>query len=66
MKNRDFFQQFVTEDFSKYIERKRVDSVHGNHVELQAISEMYNRPIEIYIYDAGMCVFVCDVYPSYV
>ena len=52
MKNRDFFQQFVTEDFNRYIERKRVDSEHGNHVELQAISEMYNRPIEIYIYDS--------------
>ena len=52
MKNRDFFHQFVTEDFNKYIERKRVDNEHGNHVELQAISEMYNRPIEIYIYEA--------------
>merc|ERR1719400_2910949 len=27
-------------------------SVHGNHLEIQALSEMYNRPIHIYCYSA--------------
>lgn len=49
-KNRDHFSQFVTEDFSEYLVRKRRPDVEGNHVELQAISEIYLRPIEIYEY----------------
>lgn len=49
-KNRDHFSQFITEDFSKYIARKRRNDEHGNHVELQAISEIFSRPIEIYEY----------------
>lgn len=50
--NRDYFAQYVTEDFNSYVNRKRHDNVHGNHVEIQAVSEMYNRPIEVYIYAA--------------
>ncbi|GMR48023.1 hypothetical protein PMAYCL1PPCAC_18218 [Pristionchus mayeri] len=50
-KNREHFEQFITEDFEAYITRKRRPTVHGNHVELQAISEIYNRPIEIYEYN---------------
>ncbi|KAL3982974.1 OTU-like cysteine protease family protein [Acanthocheilonema viteae] len=49
-KNSDHFSQFVTEDFHDYIARKRRRDAHGNHVELQAISEMFSRPIEIYEY----------------
>lgn len=49
-KNSDHFSQFVTEDFHDYIARKRRRDAHGNHVELQAISEIYSRPIEIYEY----------------
>ncbi|VDM50593.1 unnamed protein product [Toxocara canis] len=49
-KNRDHFSQFVTEDFSEYLARKRRENEHGNHVELQAISEIFSRPIEIYEY----------------
>uniref|UniRef100_A0A6M2DKB4 ubiquitinyl hydrolase 1 n=1 Tax=Xenopsylla cheopis TaxID=163159 RepID=A0A6M2DKB4_XENCH len=50
--NRDYFAQYVTEDFNSYVNRKRHENVHGNHVEIQAVSEMYNRPIEVYIYAA--------------
>ena len=32
--------------------RKRYLGVHGNHLEIQALSEMYNRPIHIYCYSA--------------
>lgn len=49
-KNADYFSQFVTEDFATYIARKRLDSCHGNHVEMQALSEMYNRNIEVFTY----------------
>ncbi|PAV74306.1 hypothetical protein WR25_23555 [Diploscapter pachys] len=49
-KNRDHFEPFITEDFETYIARKRCHNVHGNHVEIQAISEIYMRPVEIYEY----------------
>uniref|UniRef100_A0AAF5PJ11 ubiquitinyl hydrolase 1 n=3 Tax=Wuchereria bancrofti TaxID=6293 RepID=A0AAF5PJ11_WUCBA len=49
-KNSDHFSQFVTEDFHDYVTRKRRRDAHGNHVELQAISEIFSRPIEIYEY----------------
>eukprot|EP01130_Rhizamoeba_saxonica_P005184 TRINITY_DN2074_c0_g1_i4.p2 TRINITY_DN2074_c0_g1~~TRINITY_DN2074_c0_g1_i4.p2 ORF type:complete len:224 (+),score=52.40 TRINITY_DN2074_c0_g1_i4:551-1222(+) len=48
-KERDHYSQFVTEDFNSYLNRKRLDRSYGNHLELQAISEMYSRPLEIYI-----------------
>jgi OTU domain-containing protein 5 len=51
-KERDHFSQFVTEDFTDYLKRKRLDTVFGNHLELQAIAEIFNRPILIYVDDA--------------
>ena len=48
MKERDFYSQYLSEDFDAYIARKRRDRVYGNHLELQAISELYNRRIEVY------------------
>ncbi|ULT97633.1 hypothetical protein L3Y34_005454 [Caenorhabditis briggsae] len=50
LRNRDHFREFITENYENYIERKRADHVHGNHVELQAISEMFARPVEVYQY----------------
>uniref|UniRef100_A0A1Y1NBK8 ubiquitinyl hydrolase 1 n=1 Tax=Photinus pyralis TaxID=7054 RepID=A0A1Y1NBK8_PHOPY len=50
VQNQDFFAPYVTEDFDKYVERKRRWYVHGNHLEIQALSEMYNRTIEVYCY----------------
>lgn len=38
----------MTEDFDRYLQRKRQPACHGNHLEIQAISELYNRPVEIY------------------
>ncbi|XP_043703148.1 OVARIAN TUMOR DOMAIN-containing deubiquitinating enzyme 6-like isoform X2 [Telopea speciosissima] len=49
-RERDHFSQFITEGFTSYCKRKRRDKVHGNNVEIQALSEMYNRPIHIYSY----------------
>ncbi|XP_041035511.1 OTU domain-containing protein 5-A [Carcharodon carcharias] len=50
VKNADYFSNYVTEDFSTYINRKRMSSCHGNHIEMQAMAEMYNRPVEVYQY----------------
>ena len=47
------FFQYMTEAIADYVERKRFLGVHGNHLEIQALSEMYNRPIHIYCYSAG-------------
>ena len=47
-KERDHFSQFVTEEFSSYIARKREDKCFGNNIEMQAISEVYCRPVEVY------------------
>ena len=55
VKNADHFSQYVTEDFDEYIKRKRVNSCHGNNIEMQALSEMYNRTIEVYKYSLGNC-----------
>uniref|UniRef100_A0A1I7UH12 ubiquitinyl hydrolase 1 n=2 Tax=Caenorhabditis tropicalis TaxID=1561998 RepID=A0A1I7UH12_9PELO len=49
--NQDHFRAFITEDYDAYIQRKRNPNVHGNHVELQAISEMFARPVEVYQYN---------------
>jgi OTU domain-containing protein 5 len=49
-KNVDFFSQYVTEDFNAYLLRKQQADCHGNHVEIQALSELYNRAIEVYQY----------------
>ncbi|XP_076106352.1 OTU domain-containing protein 5-like [Mytilus galloprovincialis] len=49
-KNADYFSHYVTEDFTTYLNRKRLDNCHGNHVEMQAICELFNRSIEVYQY----------------
>ncbi|XP_051967518.1 OTU domain-containing protein 5-A-like [Xyrauchen texanus] len=49
-KNADYFSSYVTEDFTTYISRKRKNNCHGNHIEMQAMAEMYNRPVEVYQY----------------
>lgn len=36
-----------------------VSKVYGNNVEIQALSEIYNRPIHIYSYSTG------DLYAFY-
>lgn len=49
-KNSDYFKQYITEDVERYVSRKRVDTCHGNHIEIIALAEIYNRPIEVYEY----------------
>lgn len=48
------FSQFVVDEpFQEYIMRKRQDGVHGNNPEIQAISELYNRPVEVFVPENG-------------
>lgn len=54
MKNADYFSNYVTEDFTTYINRKRKNNCHGNHIEMQAMAEMYNRPVEVYQHGTGV------------
>lgn len=50
----EHFAKFISdENFQDYIQRKRKDGVHGNNPEIQAISELYNRPVEVYVPDNG-------------
>jgi OTU domain-containing protein 5 len=55
-KNEEHYSQFLTDEepFHEYMRRKRLDGVHGNHVEIQAISELYNRPVEVYTPENGV------------
>eukprot|EP00056_Hartaetosiga_gracilis_P007695 m.111387 g.111387 ORF g.111387 m.111387 type:complete len:274 (-) comp12763_c0_seq1:57-878(-) len=51
--NSEHFKQFVNdEDFDYYLDRKSLSFTHGNHVEIQAASELYNRTVEVYSYDS--------------
>lgn len=45
---KEFFSKFIDCDFEEYIEMKRTSGVWGDDIELQALSELYSRPIEIY------------------
>lgn len=49
-KNADYFKNYVTEDFEEYVKRKRNVHEFGNHLEMQAMAELYNRPFEVYQY----------------
>lgn len=51
----DHFQDFVADEgFHEYIARKRQMGVHGNHTEIQAMSELYNRSIEVFLPPKGI------------
>ena len=53
--NKEHFGQFMTaeETFESYISRKRQIGVHGNNPEIQAISELFNRPVQIFSPSTG-------------
>ena len=53
-KDEEHFSQFIIgEPFQNYIRRKRIDGVHGNNPEIQAISELFNRPVEVFVPENG-------------
>ena len=50
--NSVYYSQFIEggeQKMKEYIERKRKPGVWGDNLEIQALSEIYQRPIEIYI-----------------
>ena len=53
---RDYFKDFIDRDIDGNIEeyclRKRADKVWGDDIEIEALSEIYGRPIEIYAYSS--------------
>jgi len=65
-KNSDYYSSYVTEDFTTYLNRKSMDTCHGNHLEIQALSEIYNRPIEVYQYSLGKSFQSLNVLSLYV
>lgn len=53
-KNEEHYSNFVVDEdttFQDYITRKRSNGVHGNNPEIQAMSELFNRPVEVYTPD---------------
>ena len=64
-KNKLFYSQFIEggeDKISAYIERKRKRGIWGDNLEIQALSEIYNRPIEIYInIDKPLKTFCNDI-----
>lgn len=53
-KDEAHFSQFIDDEvFADYVERKRKDGVHGNNPEIQAISELFSRPVEVYTEESG-------------
>ncbi|CAF2868708.1 unnamed protein product [Rotaria sp. Silwood2] len=64
VKNADFFRSYITEDFDHYVTRKRRQHCHGNHIEMIALSELYNRPIEVYEYSIEPINIVHGMYKT--
>jgi OTU domain-containing protein 5 len=53
LSEKEYFKDFIiggAESVQTYVQRKRANAVWGDDVEIQALSEIYNRPIEIYAY----------------
>lgn len=51
---KEFFSQYIVggiEAFESYVTNKRQNGVWGDDLEIEALSEMYELPIEIYAYD---------------
>ena len=63
-KDEAHFAQFIPDEpFREYVGRKRIIGVHGNNPEIQAISELFNRPVEIYEPENGanpINIFQCE------
>ena len=56
LSEKEYFKDFIIggndSSVEAYVNRKRMNAVWGDDVEIQAMSEIYNRPIEIYAYSA--------------
>ena len=50
-RERQHYTEFITGDFERYIAHRRQDRVYGSHLEIQAVSELYGRKVEVYDVD---------------
>ena len=53
LSEKQYFASFIIggeDEVEKYVDRKKVNGIWGDDIEIQALSEIYNRPIEIYAY----------------
>jgi OTU domain-containing protein 5 len=53
LSEKEYFGNFIVGGESQveaYVQRKRQNGIWGDDLEIQALSEIYNRPIEIYAY----------------
>lgn len=58
--HRDDFAQFVDEPFDDYVARLRRNGEVADHPEIQAMAELYCRPVEVYAADSGKVrIFEC-------
>lgn len=50
----EYFKDYIvgsdSQKVESYVARKRQNGIWGDDLEIQALSEIYNRPIEIYAY----------------
>lgn len=51
-RDREFFSMYVGEDFDEYLARQRKPNEWGDHVEVVALREMYNKNVEVYDKDS--------------
>ena len=52
---KEYYKDYIVggaANFDLYIYRKRKEGIWGDDLEIQAMSEIYNRPIEIYAYSS--------------
>ncbi|KAJ8608324.1 hypothetical protein CTAYLR_009413 [Chrysophaeum taylorii] len=50
---RAYFEPYVAMDFASYVAEKRRDGSWGDEPELQALCELYDRPAQVWSYNAG-------------
>eukprot|EP01095_Lingulamoeba_sp_RSL-Kostka_P013725 TRINITY_DN5755_c0_g1_i1.p1 TRINITY_DN5755_c0_g1~~TRINITY_DN5755_c0_g1_i1.p1 ORF type:complete len:188 (-),score=45.48 TRINITY_DN5755_c0_g1_i1:280-843(-) len=48
------YSQFVQDDFDTYISKQRRLGEYGSNLEIQAVSELYAKKIEVYSYETGV------------
>ena len=48
VKDKTHFEVFIDGDFEEYVRLKRQNATHGDNPEIQALAELYNRPIMVY------------------
>ena len=50
--HRDYFSGFFDADFDEHVRMMRREGTWGDETELQAMTEIYQRQFEVYVFDA--------------